>query len=64
MKWFILHNRSVRHNVGHGDNRLLRHAGLCLLAKNEPGPADNFPIHHAPMRLSYADKSRARLEYR
>jgi hypothetical protein len=26
----------VRRNIGHGDNRLLRHTGPCLLAKNEP----------------------------
>ena len=26
----------VRRNIGHGDNRLLRHTGLCWLAKNEP----------------------------
>jgi hypothetical protein len=26
----------VRRNIGHGDNRLVRHTGLCLLAKNGP----------------------------
>lgn len=26
----------VRRNIGYGDNRRLRHTGLCLLAKNEP----------------------------
>jgi hypothetical protein len=52
MKWLILTQSDLTRAhlyaaiLAIGDNRLLRHTGLCLLAKNDDRPASfHRPMH-------------------